>query len=176
MATGSKAFFPNFNFAVAFELFTSTFSKKKEHMQNQNYKTHRRFVTLYHFILYPLIMACVVASVWIIYTAFFLVNHGRLIAVVIGALSAASLLLCYYGRSFALKAQDRAIRSEQNLRHFALTGKLMDSRLKISQIIALRFASDTEFLILSERAANENLKSEDIKKAIVNWKGDHYRA
>jgi hypothetical protein len=144
-------------------------------MQPQNYKTHRRFVPLYHFILYPVIFACLAASVWIIYTAFYLVQHGRLIALTIGALSVAALLLCYYERAFALKAQDRAIRAEENLRHFALTGKLLDNRLTTSQVIALRFASDTEFLILAERAANENLKAEDIKKAIVNWKSDDYR-
>src|SRR6185503_8116967 len=107
-------------------------------MQPQNYKTHRQFVSLYHFILYPLIFACIAASVWIIYTAFYLVHHGRLIAVTIGALSVAALLICYYGRAFALKAQDRAIRAEENLRHFVLTGKLLDSRLTTSQVIALR--------------------------------------
>ncbi|MEO6328126.1 MAG: DUF6526 family protein [Ginsengibacter sp.] len=145
-------------------------------MQTQNYKTHRRFISLYHFILYPMIFACIAASVWIFYTAFYLTGHGRLIAITIGVLSISALLLCYYGRSFALKAQDRAIRSEENLRHFILTGKLLDNRLTTSQIIALRFANDTEFLILSERAATENLKGEEIKKTIVNWKGDHYRA
>ncbi len=145
-------------------------------MSIQNYKTHRQFVTLYHFILYPIIFFCVAASVWIFYTAFFLVMHGKLIALTIGLLSVASLLLCYFSRAFALKAQDRAIRAEENLRHFVLTGKLLDSRLNTSQIIALRFANDTEFLMLCERAANENLKAEEIKKAIVNWKPDHYRA
>jgi hypothetical protein len=47
--------------------------------------------------------------------------------------------------SFALRAQDRAIRAEENLRHFILTGKPFDSRLRMSQIIALRFAPDDEF-------------------------------
>jgi hypothetical protein len=145
-------------------------------MTSQNYKTHRRFVPLHHFVLYPLIFACIAASVWLVYTAFYLVHHGRLTSLVIGVLSVSSLLLCYYGRAFALKAQDRAIRAEENLRHFALTGKLLDSRLTTSQIIALRFASDTEFLILAERAANDNLKAEEIKKAIINWREDNHRA
>ncbi|MGZ8919179.1 MAG: DUF6526 family protein, partial [Methylobacter sp.] len=30
-----------------------------------------------------------------------------------------------FARSFALKAQDRAIRAEENLRHYVLTGKLI---------------------------------------------------
>jgi hypothetical protein len=144
-------------------------------MTSQNYKTHRRFVPLHHFVLYPLIFACIAGSVWLVYTAFYLVHHGRLTSLLIGVLSVSSLLLCYYGRAFALKAQDRAIRAEENLRHFALTGKLLDSRLTTSQIIALRFASDTEFLILAERAANDNLKAEEIKKAIINWREDNHR-
>ena len=43
------------------------------------------------------------------------------------------------------------------------------------QIIALRFASDEEFVELVERAIQENLSSAEIKKAIKNWKGDYYR-
>jgi hypothetical protein len=144
-------------------------------MSTQNYRTHRQFVPLHHFVAYPIIFACLIASVWLFYTAFFLVHHGRLVALVIGGLSIASLLICYYGRAFALKAQDRAIRAEENLRHFVLTGKLLDGRLTTSQIIALRFASDTEFLVLADRAAKENLTAEEIKKAIVNWRPDHYR-
>ncbi len=99
-----------------------------------------------------------------------------MIALVLGGLSLASTLLFWYARDFALKAQDRAIQAEENLRHFVLTGNLMDSRLTTSQIVALRFASDTEFLILSDRAANEKLNAEEIKKAIKNWKGDYHRA
>jgi hypothetical protein len=145
-------------------------------MQNQNYRTHRQFVPMYHFVLSSIILACLIASVWIFYQAFFIYHGGRLIALVLGGLSVASLLFFWYGRAFALKAQDRAIRAEESLRHFALTGKLLDNCLTPSQITALRFASDTEFLILAERAAKENLTAEEIKKAIVNWKGDYYRA
>jgi hypothetical protein len=144
-------------------------------MSTQDYRTHRRFVPLHHFISYPIIFACIISSVWLFYVAFFLVHHGRLIALTIGGLSIASLFICYYGRDFALKAQDRAIRAEENLRHFVLTGKLLDGRLTTKQIIALRFASDSEFVTLAERAANENLKVEEIKKAIINWRPDHHR-
>ena len=144
-------------------------------MLPQNYRTHRRFVPLYHFILYPVIFACLAASVWLFYTAFFLVHHGRLVALTIGGLSVASLLLCYYERDFALKAQDRAIRAEENLRHFALTGKLLPAGLTVSQIVALRFASDEEFPALAAKAAAENLSNKAIKLSIQNWRADWYR-
>jgi hypothetical protein len=79
-------------------------------------------------------------------------------------------------RQFALKAQDRAIRAEENLRHFVMTGKLLDPRLTIRQIIGLRFASDEEFLELEKRAVEETLSEDDIKKAVKNWRADYYRA
>ena len=81
----------------------------------------------------------------------------------------------YYVRSFPLKAQDRAIRAEENLRYFKLTGKLFDDKLKMSQIIALRFASDNELTGLTEKAIKENLSNSEIKKQITNWRADFER-
>lgn len=78
-------------------------------------------------------------------------------------------------RTYALKAQDRAIRAEENLRHFILTGKPFDSRLNIRQIIALRFASDEELPSLAKKAAEESLRSKQIKEEIKNWRADNYR-
>jgi hypothetical protein len=85
-------------------------------------------------------------------------------------------LLYWYIRSFPLKAQDRAIRAEENLRHYVLTGKLLDSRLRISQVIALRFASDDEFVALAKKAAEEGLNNDAIKREIRTWRADHHRA
>lgn len=47
--------------------------------------------------------------------------------------------------------------------------------LRLGQIIALRFASDEEFPPLIDRALKDNLTAVEIKKAIKNWKADHYR-
>jgi len=78
-------------------------------------------------------------------------------------------------RAYALKAQDRAIRAEEQLRHFMLTGKPFDSRLNIRQIIALRFASDEELPALAKKAAEEKLRSKEIKQQINDWREDNYR-
>ena len=56
-----------------------------------------------------------------------------------------------------------------------MTGSLLDNRLRIGQIIALRFASDEEFVALAKKAAEQSLSSKDIKMSITNWKADNYR-
>ena len=84
-------------------------------------------------------------------------------------------IIMWYLRIFPLKAQDRAIRAEENLRHYVLTGKLLPPTLKISQIVALRFAPDDELLNLIEQTLDKNLTKKEIKKEIKNWKPDDYR-
>lgn len=84
--------------------------------------------------------------------------------------------LFFHARIFPLRAQDRAIRAEESLRHFILTGKPLDSRLTMQQIIALRFASDDEFARLAKRAVDEALNNDEIKSEIKNWRPDYCRA
>ncbi|CAN5212338.1 hypothetical protein BH09BAC2_BH09BAC2_09470 [soil metagenome] len=144
-------------------------------MSTQNYKNHRQMVPLYHYVLYLIVFACLGLSIKYAYNAFMVTHYDRKMAALLLGLSSGLLLITFFARSFALKAQDRGIRAEENLRHFMLTGKPLDSRLRISQIVALRFAEDSEFLILADRAAADNMKSEDIKKAIINWREDKHR-
>jgi hypothetical protein len=62
------------------------------------------------------------------------------------------------------KAQDRAVRAEENFRYFILTGKPLPVGLTIRQITALRFASDEEFALLVERTLSENLTLKKLNK------------
>ncbi len=143
-------------------------------MQVQNYKNHARMVPAYHYLFFLILILCLAGSIWNMNRAY--EHHsGRLTAAILLGLCIAFLIIGWYARAFALAAQDRAIRAEESLRHFALTGKLLDQRLHLSQVIALRFAEDTEFLLLAERAAIDNMKASDIKKAIVNWRADNHR-
>ena len=69
-------------------------------------------------------------------------DHQRLYsASLILVLATCLLFATFFTRVYPMKAQYRAIRAEENLRHFALSGKLLDSRLTTGQIAALRFAS-----------------------------------
>jgi hypothetical protein len=143
-------------------------------MEQQSYANHRRLMPLYHYILALLVVLAIGGSLYNLYRAW-VRDSGRgealLIIVLVAIVFIEGLLL----RTFALKAQDRAIRAEENLRHFALHGALLDPQLGIRQIVGLRFASDEELGDLAERAADEGLSEDDIKKAIKTWRADHYR-
>ena len=140
----------------------------------QNYSNHARFVPAFHVFLFGLIVLGLIGSCVNLYLS--IGNHQRIYsASLILVLEVVVLFLFFFCRIFALKAQDRAIRAEENLRHFVATGRLLDPRLNVLQIVALRFASDSEFIELAIRAAEQNLAPADIKKAIKNWRGDYYR-
>jgi hypothetical protein len=143
-------------------------------MEAQNCANHRRFVLMYHGVLFALILLSLIGSC--VNLAKSWGDHTRLYSAALLVVVFVCLALIFvFARSFALRAQDRAIRAEENLRHFVLTGKLLDSRLTTRQVIGLRFAGDDEFAMLAKRAADENLSEDDIKKAVKNWRPDHYR-
>lgn len=143
-------------------------------MTEQNYKNHRQVVPLFHGVLFGLLAATLVGSIVNLYQS--MGDHQRLYsASLIVALTIACLFLFFFCRIFALKAQDRAIRAEENLRHFVLAGKLLDARLSTLQIVGLRFASDGEFPKLAQKAADQNLSPDAIKKTIAQWRPDLYR-
>ncbi|RYF90567.1 MAG: hypothetical protein EOO03_03450 [Chitinophagaceae bacterium] len=143
-------------------------------MQDQNFKNHARIVPLYHYVLLFAILALIIGSA-INLVQSCQADNGLYSASLIFLLSVIVALLAFFARSFALKAQDRAIRAEENLRYFAITGKLLDSKLRTSQVIALRFAPNNELVDLAHKAVAENLSAKEIKQAIQNWRGDYHR-
>jgi hypothetical protein len=80
---------------------------------------------------------------------------------------------------YALGNQNRIIRLEMRLRFYQVTNKRFDpleQKLTFGQIASLRFAPDEELLGLTEKAINENLSPNEIKKSIKNWQADYMRA
>ncbi len=129
---------------------------------------------MYHYVLGLLVVLILIGSFVNLYAS--LNDHERLYsASLLVAVSISLLIIFWYMRAFPARVQDRAIRAEENLRHYVMTGKMLDPRLKMSQIIALRFAPDEEYIELSKRAVEEGLSNDDIKKAIKAWKADHHR-
>jgi len=141
-------------------------------MQEQNFKNHGRMVPGFHYLCGLLILALLIGSIVnLVMTSsdnLYSASLILLIAVII-------FILSYYVRAFALKAQDRAIKAEENFRHYLLTGKPLNSELRMRQIIGLRFASDDEFPTLAEKAVADKMDEKEIKQSIVSWKPDYYR-
>jgi len=138
----------------------------------QQYSNHRHLVPLYHYLTFAAMAALVVGSV----LYFFNTDSSFLLPSLIVLLVLTLISVSFHNRSFALKAQDRAIRAEENLRYFILTGQRLNQNLSLNQIIALRFASDEEFVSLVAMAVEQNLKPNEIKKLVKNWRPDYHRA
>lgn len=141
-------------------------------MKQQNFKNHSKFVVGYHAVTFLAIIALIIGSIINLVKSS---DDNLYVASLMVLVSFILLFVSYYLRSFALRAQDRAIRAEENFRHYLLTGKPLNSKLTIRQIIGLRFASDEEFPVLAEKSVAENLLEKEIKQQIKNWKADDYR-
>jgi hypothetical protein len=141
-------------------------------MKEQNYKNHTQVVYSYYlFTGIPIIVLIVFAIKRIIADS----THNLELNVLLLLIGWILLTILFRSRKFALIAQDRAIRAEESLRYFILTGKRLDQRLTIGQITALRFAGDDEFSSLVQQAIEENLSNDLIKQRIKNWRSDWNR-
>ena len=141
-------------------------------MTTQNYKNHAQMVPGFHYVALLSILALIGGSINYLFHA---TPENKYLASLLVLTTIVLAILWIYIRTFPLKAQDRAIKSEEALRYYIMTGKTLPTELTMGQIIALRFASDAEYLALLERAIKENLSNKEIKLAIQNWKADFYR-
>ena len=141
-------------------------------MKQQNYNNHSRLLLGYHGILFLIILVLLIGAI----RNFLKSSDDNLYsASLLVLIPIIFLVFMYYARAFSLKAQDRAIKAEENFRYYLLTGKALSSKLTMRQIIGLRFASDEEFVALADKAVKERLSEKEIKKSIKNWKPDTYR-
>jgi prepilin signal peptidase PulO-like enzyme (type II secretory pathway) len=145
----------------------------------QTFANHTRFDPPFHFFIAPIFALGVIFA----FIHFFAhLSHAgfrdNLHAVLLILLAIALLTWVFKTRLYALKVQDRVIRLEERLRLMRLLPEPLRSRipeLTEGQLIGLRFASDAEVPQLAERALNEKLSRNDIKKAIQNWRPDYWR-
>ena len=145
----------------------------------QTFANHTRFDPPFHFFIIPIIALGVIFA----FIHFFAhLSHAdfrdNLHAILLIVLSIALLTWVFKTRLYALKVQDRVIRLEERLRLMRLLPEPLRSRIPEiteGQLIGLRFASDAEVPKLAERALNEKLSRNEIKKAIQNWRPDYWR-
>ncbi len=144
-------------------------------MAVQNYKNHIRFYPPHHFIFYPIIILLLISSIYYAFQDSLNQKLWIFISVLILVIGWLAFMLRQH---YALVLQNRIVRLELRYRYFVITGtrfEPMEYLLKDSQLFALRFASDEELPILVEKAISNKMRSNAIKKAIVNWFPDHQR-
>lgn len=139
----------------------------------QTYQNHRRYLPLLHFIIQPILTINVVVEIMRL-NKYPTLYHVWLVVVAI-----AILAFSFVARSMALSAQNRTIRLEERLRLATLMPENQRGRiseLTAGQLIGLRFASDDEAADLAQRCLAGELKgSDDVKRAVKNWRADHLR-
>ena len=144
------------------------------HPENaQTFENHTRYVPLYHFVLFGILMINLVWSVMRI------IRHPSTDGAVALLMALSFLLLFYYARHFALTVQDRIIRLEMRLRLAKVLPADLAQRvgeLTVSQLIGLRFASDDEFPELVRKVLAEGISDRTaIKRMVRAWQGDYLR-
>lgn len=140
-------------------------------MSTQNYANHAHTPTL------TLVAAAFWAVALIGFTAAWR-GHVWGAPVGVAGLLLAALGLISISRVYTTRLQDRIIRLEEQLRAQRLLSPAQQARwgsLGIKQVAALRFASDHEFAALLDRAVDENLKPDAIKRAVTTWRADTSR-
>jgi hypothetical protein len=140
----------------------------------QNFKNHARYVPVFHFFVLPILLLNVG---WEIHRVVVAPSAGSVKALLVAL---ALFLAALYGRMFALAVQDRLIRLEMQLRLQGLLPVDLRARIPeftVGQLVALRFASDTELPGLAAKVLAENLQDRKaIKGMIRNWQSDELRA
>lgn len=142
---------------------------------NQSYQNHTRYYPPHHFVFLPLSAAFTIATA-------VKAKKSRRKSLLWAAISGAGFLVTYLGimtrQHHSLELQDRIVRLEMRLRYYQLTGKRLEEvedTLGFGRIAALRFASDEQLSNLLDRALEERLSADEIKKAVTSWKADKMR-
>lgn len=140
----------------------------------QSHANHARYVPGYHFVLSALLL---VVLGWQVFSLVRFPGISSLVGVI---LAVCLVLMYWYLRAFAVTVQDRVIRLEERLRLAEMLPPELHHRIpefSRAQLIALRFASDSELPALARRVLDERITGQDaIKAMITQWRADHLRA
>jgi hypothetical protein len=140
----------------------------------QTFENHVRFVPPFHVGVLGILVVNVLFQLARLYLA------PRPSHVMDVLLALALVGLTFYARVFAVTVQDRVIRLEMRLRLREILPADLQPRipeLALSQLVALRFASDAEMPELVRQVLAGTLTGRtEIKKQIRSWQPDHLRA
>ena len=139
---------------------------------SQSYGNHTRWDPLFHFFALPVI------GLTVIVTIIHFAQRRTFFSGWLVIFSLAMIVVTVKARLFALKAQDRVIRLEERMRLSTLVAEPLRSRineLSEGQLVALRFACDSELPGLAQDALARKLSQSEIKKSIKVWRADYFR-
>ncbi len=140
----------------------------------QTYKSHRKYIPVFHFFVEPVLLLNVIAQL------LYLNKYRTLYKAWMVVVAIALAVLPFIARYMVARVQDRVIRLEERMRLASLLpaevrGRIDD--LTTPQLVALRFASDEELPALAQRCLSGELTNgEQIKKEIRSWRSDYARA
>lgn len=138
----------------------------------QTYQNHVRHDVFLYVYLLILLIAVICAAIGL-----FMAPALVPIAVILNAVG--TVFAAINARGYAVKLQDRIVRTEMQLRLKEALGGDPQKRIRdlsLGQLIALRFASDEELGELANFVLEENITDKaQIKQMIKNWKADHLR-
>ncbi|KQT17630.1 hypothetical protein ASG31_09555 [Chryseobacterium sp. Leaf404] len=144
-------------------------------MKTQNYQNHRKFYAPHHFIYLPLVIFLQGYGVYKVFGD----SDNHLLWILFSIIIFLILYLAVMVRQhYALGLQNRLVRLEFKQRYFEIFNKRSDeveAKLNFGQIAALRFAYDDEFKILLDKALQERISGDEIKKSVKNWRADEQR-
>jgi uncharacterized membrane protein YciS (DUF1049 family) len=144
-------------------------------MAEQTFTNHTKVFPPFHFFVLPVLVINLGIQIYRMKTFWFSYTT------ILGVLIALALILGFLSaRRFALSVQDRVIRLEERLRYQLLLPADLQPRIEefaVSQLVALRFASDTELPALARKVLDEKmLERKAIKRLVKYWKPDYLRA
>ena len=139
----------------------------------QTYANHARFVPLFHFVVFGLLVLNALYRIYVVVRWF---SWGALFDL---AVAVALVLFAWSVRTFDTRLQDRIIRLEMRLRLARLLPPDLHPRiaeLRTGQLIALRFAPDAEVpALVDEILAGRLANGKEIKQRIQTWEPDYLR-
>ncbi len=144
-------------------------------MAEQNFANHGKFFPAFHFFVVPVMAINLVWAIYRSYVAGFSWDGAERV------LLAAGLAVGFLSaRVMALKVQDRVIRLEERLRYERVLSADLKPRIgefTVSQLVALRFASDAELPALACKVLDEKMNERKaIKQMVKTWRPDYLRA
>ena len=140
----------------------------------QTYKNHAAIRPAFHFFVLPVLLLNALNEIWQVWL------NPSLSTAFAFVVAVALLMLGLLSRIMTLAVQDRVIRLEMRLRLRGCLPAELHNRindLTPKQLIALRFASDTELPeLVRDVLAGKLGAQKEIKMRVKNWQADYLRA